>query len=283
MNVVRTVPQLRLKRKALSASVGFVPTMGGLHDGHLSLVRRAKADNPSVVVSVFVNPTQFGPSEDFAHYPRDLDRDLSLLRAEGVDLTFAPSIGELYPDGYDTWVEVRGISDRLEGASRPEHFRGVATVVAKLFNIVRPDRAYFGQKDAQQALVIKQLISDLNFGAELVVCPTARDEAGLALSSRNAYLSSEERKAASVLYRSLCLAEQEWAEGERKAQRLRDAILELLQAEPKAQLDYVSVADVETLNELETVDRPALVSLAVRIGRTRLIDNTTLPPGRRLA
>jgi pantoate--beta-alanine ligase len=282
MKVAKTISEFLSARSELSTSVGFAPTMGSLHRGHLALVRQARAENTSVVVSIFVNPAQFGPHEDFAEYPRDLDRDVGVLADEGVDLVFAPSTDELYTTGHDTWVEVKGISERLEGAIRSGHFRGVATVVAKLFHLVRPQRAYFGQKDAQQAIVIKRLITDLNFDVELVVAPTVREEDGLAMSSRNAYLTPDERRAATVLYLSLQRVEQSYLRGTRDADKLRDAMRKLLATEPLIHPSYVSVADPDTLEELATIDRSALVSLAVQIGTTRLIDNTMLPPESRL-
>ena len=282
MKIARTVAEVRSLRGKLEDPVGFVPTMGALHEGHLSLVRSARAENKSVVVSIFVNPTQFSPSEDFEDYPRDLERDLRLLEEESVDLVFAPASDELYPAGYSTWVEVESLTERLEGAARPTHFRGVATIVTKLFNIIAPQRAYFGQKDAQQALVIRRLIRDLNLPIELRVCPTVRESDGLALSSRNSYLSADERRAATVLKRGLDLAERLFSGGERDADRIRRRVRDLISSEPLAEIDYVSVADLETLDELESLDRPALVSLAVRFGRTRLIDNTILPPGHEL-
>jgi pantoate--beta-alanine ligase len=250
--------------------------MGALHEGHLSLVRGARADNDTVVVSIFVNPTQFGPSEDYALYPRDPNRDLALLRDLGTDLVFMPPVEEMYPEGFDTHVEVEKLTQRLEGASRPGHLRGVATVVTKLFNIIQPHRAYFGQKDAQQLAVIRRLTRDLDLPVEVVGLPTVREPDGLAMSSRNAYLSPEERKAALVLYRSLEAAQELWRSGVRDASLIRRRMNEVLAAPATgglARVDYVSVADAETLEELETVDRPALVSLAVRIGKTRLIDN----------
>ncbi len=282
MKSVTTVSEAAAARDRLGEPVGFVPTMGALHEGHLSLVRAAREENESVAVSIFVNPAQFAPDEDFATYPRDLETDLRLLEEESVDLVFTPSSAELYPDRYSTWVEVEGLTARLEGASRPTHFRGVATIVTKLFNIIAPQRAYFGQKDAQQALVIRRLIRDLNLPIELRVCPTVREEDGLAKSSRNAYLTPAERKAATVLYKGLKLAERMYVKGERDADRFRDAIHGLIGSESLAKIDYVSVADIETLDELDALDRPALVSLAVRFGKTRLIDNTILPPGYRL-
>jgi len=280
MKLARSISELRTLRADLPEPVGFVPTMGFLHDGHLSLVRRSHKECASTAASIFVNPAQFAPSEDLAAYPRDLDRDLGLLEKAGADLVFAPaSDREIYPSGYATWVSVDGITERLEGASRPTHFRGVTTVVAKLFCLVRPQRAYFGQKDAQQALVIDRLIADLNFDIGLVVAPTVREPDGLAMSSRNTYLSPAERRAAPVLRRALDLAESLWESGERSAASIRTRMLDLLAAEPLARVDYVSVADPGTLDEMETIERRALVSLAVRIGTTRLIDNTVLPPG----
>ena len=280
MKLARSISELRTLRADLPEPVGFVPTMGFLHDGHLSLVRRSHKECASTAASIFVNPAQFAPSEDLAAYPRDLDRDLGLLEKAGADLVFAPaSDREIYPSGYATWVSVDGITERLEGASRPTHFRGVTTVVAKLFCLVRPQRAYFGQKDAQQALVIDRLIADLNFDIDLVVAPTVREADGLAMSSRNTYLSPAERRAAPVLRRALDLAESLWESGERSAASIRTRMLDLLAAEPLARVDYVSVADPGTLDEMETIERRALVSLAVRIGTTRLIDNTVLPPG----
>lgn len=272
--------QLRAK---LPQPVGLVPTMGYLHKGHLSLARLARASCESIVASIFVNPSQFAPTEDLASYPRDLDRDLKLLENEGVDLVLAPSSNaEIYPSGYSTWVDVAGITQLLEGASRSTHFRGVGTIVAKLFNIARPQHAFFGQKDAQQALVIRRLIRDLNYDIELVLGPTIREPDGLAMSSRNAYLSIEERAAAPVLRRCLDHVERCYADGERNADNLRHEIARILAAEPLAQPDYVSIADTDTLEELERIDCKALVSLAARIGSTRLIDNTVLPPGQPL-
>ena len=284
MDGATTLSEFGKLRAHLAGPVGFVATMGYLHEGHLSLARLARSSCESVVASIFVNPTQFAPTEDLAAYPRDLDRDLALLEAEGVDLVLAPSSNdEFYPSGYDTWVDVGGITQRLEGASRPIHFRGVATIVAKLFNIVRPDRAFFGQKDAQQALVIRRLIRDLNFTIELVIGPTIREPDGLAMSSRNAYLSTEERATAPILRRCLDHVESLYVDGERSGEDLRQAMMEILRAAPLAQPDYVSVADLDTLEELETIDGKALVSLAVRFGSTRLIDNTVLPPGESLS
>jgi len=273
MRVARSLKDLRAGRAELSSPFGLVPTMGYLHEGHLSLVRRARQECQSVGVSIFVNPTQFGPHEDLEAYPRDEARDLRLLEAEGVDLVWLPPVEEVYPPGSQTWVEVEGLTQPLEGAHRPGHFRGVTTVVAKLFNAFRPDRAYFGQKDAQQALVIRRMTLDLLFPLEVIVCPTVREADGLAMSSRNAYLDPEERKAATVLYRALRAAQQAFEQGEREAESLRQTMTRVLASEPRAKVQYISVADPETLTELQgCVDR-ALLSMAVFIGRTRLIDN----------
>jgi len=250
--------------------------MGYLHEGHLSLVRAAKRENAHAAVSIFVNPAQFGPGEDLARYPRDEARDLALLEAEGVDAVFAPSIEEMYADGSSTYVTVEGLTQRLEGASRPAHFRGVTTVVAKLFNIVQPNRAYFGQKDAQQLAVIRRMVRDLDMPIEIVAMPIVRESDGLAMSSRNVYLSPQERTAAHVLCLAVSLAERMFDDAERDASRIRGAMEALIRREPLAQIDYVSVADAEGLDELVVIDRTALVSLAVRFGATRLIDNTIL-------
>ena len=257
--------------------LGLVPTMGALHEGHLALVRRARAENATVAVSIFVNPTQFGENEDLSTYPRDMERDLELLEAEGVDLVYAPVLEEVYPPGFDTWIEPGALAERLEGAARPGHFRGVATVVAKLFNVVSPDRAYFGQKDGQQLAVIRQMARDLDMEVEIVPVPTVRDADGLALSSRNAYLTLEQRQAAPVIYRALSEAQRLCLEGETDAERLLGAVREILESEPLLEgIDYVSVADASTLEELERVEGPAIVSTAVRLGQTRLIDNVLL-------
>ena len=277
MKVVETVEEMVALSRQVRRPSGLVPTMGYLHQGHLSLVARARKDNETLIVSVFVNPAQFGPQEDLGSYPRDLKRDLALLEAEGTDIVFTPSPEEVYPPGYDTWVEVERLTQRLEGMARPGHFRGVATVVAKLFNIVRPDRAYFGQKDGQQAVVIRRMAADLNMGVQVVVLPTVREPDGLAMSSRNVYLTPEQRRAAPVLYRALGHARDLWQCGERGAERLRQEVRCILEGEPLVErVDYVSVADADTLEELDTVDRPAMLSLAARIGRTRLIDNILL-------
>ena len=276
MKVIKKIDDFKSLRPSLSEPVGFVPTMGHLHEGHLSLVRRARMENLSLVVSIFVNPTQFGPGEDFSQYPRNTEHDLRLLEKERADVVFIPSANEMYPQGFDSRVEVGKITQRLEGASRPVHFRGVTTVCAKLFNIIQPTRAYFGQKDAQQAVVIRKLAADLNMNLEIVILPTVREPDGLAMSSRNAYLDPKERQAATVLYKALTRAQDLWSKGEKDAGRLREEMSALLKKEPLAEIDYVSLADAETLDELTTVKSPALASLAVRIGGTRLIDNIVL-------
>ncbi|UCD21969.1 MAG: pantoate--beta-alanine ligase [Chloroflexota bacterium] len=276
MQVVGPIYELRALRRQLSGTVGFVPTMGYLHKGHLALVKRARVENSTVIVSIYVNPTQFSPREDFGTYPRELNRDLELLREEGVDIVFAPSDDEMYPPEYGSWVDVGEVTERLEGVSRPGHFRGVATVVAKLFNIVQPNRAYLGQKDAQQVVVIKRMAADLNLAIDIVVVPTVRESDGLAISSRNIYLSPEERRAATILFEALTSARQSWQGGENDANKLRKQMTSLIEEEPLAQIDYVSVADAETLEELNVIDRPALASLAVSVGKTRLIDNMPL-------
>jgi len=280
MKVVTTLPNLRISRSALPSPLGLVPTMGFLHEGHLSLVRAAKRGCASVAVSIFVNPAQFGPQEDLGAYPRDLDRDLRLLEAEGVDLVWAPSPEIVYPPGYQTWVTVEEVTRPLEGSSRPGHFRGVATVVAKLFNAVQPERAYFGQKDAQQVAVIRRMARDLDFNLEVVVCPILREPDGLAMSSRNVYLNPAEREAATVLSFSLFAARDAFQAGERAAGRLRERIEAIINAEPLARLQYVSCADPESLEELHGPITRALLSMAVYIGRTRLIDNIEIRESR---
>ncbi|MFQ5946634.1 MAG: pantoate--beta-alanine ligase [Anaerolineae bacterium] len=276
MRVVETTGALRSARPDLPEPVGFVPTMGYLHEGHLSLVRRSRAECQSTVVSIFVNPTQFSPGEDLAQYPRDLERDLSLLGAEGVDLVFAPSEREIYPHGFQTSVHAEALTQPLEGQSRPGHFRGVTTVVTKLFNLVQPQRAYFGQKDAQQALVVRRTVLDLNLPVEIVVCPTVREPDGLAMSSRNEYLEPHERSAAAALSQALFAAREAYQQGETRAVQLRQKVRGVLAAEPTAEIEYVSCADLQTLEELERVEGGALLSLAATIGRTRLIDNVLL-------
>ena len=276
MKIIETIADLKSLRPKLAEPVGFVPTMGYLHQGHLALVRQARAENPSVVVSIFVNPTQFGPHEDFKQYPHDPQRDLALLEKEKVDIVFMPPADEMYPPKFNSWVEVGKVAERLEGAARPGHFRGVTTVVAKLFNIVQPDRAYFGQKDAQQLIVIRKMVADLDMSLEVVAVPTVREPDGLAMSSRNTYLNPEERKAALVLYQALTLAQKLWSQGEKDAKVIRQQMTDLIQKQPLAEIDYISIADAETLDELDRVKPPALVSMAVRIGKTRLIDNVVL-------
>jgi pantoate--beta-alanine ligase len=271
-----TIAQVREARAAIPGSVGLVPTMGALHEGHLALVRAARYANQRVIVSIFVNPTQFGPNEDFAAYPRDTQRDLDMLRAEAVDFVFMPSAEEMYPPGFDTAIDAGMITEPLEGAHRPGHFLGVATVVLKLFNIVQPTRAYFGRKDAQQLAVIRHVVRDLDLDVEIVPIDTVREPDGLAMSSRNAYLSPAERRSALVLWNALSLAREMWTRGARDAEAFRKRLRELIEDEESARIDYVSVADPETLREVDRIQGPVLVSLAVRIGRTRLIDNITL-------
>lgn len=267
-------------RREQDKSVGLVPTMGALHEGHLSLVREARQMCDIVVVSVFVNPTQFAPNEDFAHYPRDLTKDTALLTDYNVDYIFAPTAEEIYPKGYATYVTVEGLSDQLEGASRRGHFRGVATVVTVLLNTIRPDFAFFGQKDAQQAVIIKRLVRDLALDAEIVVLPTVREDSGLAMSSRNVYLSAEEREAARVIHRSLVKAKEAYKSGERHAGKLVDLVRKMIETEPRARLDYVNVANAENLERLDKLeDQPVLISIAVFVGKTRLIDNIQMNLG----
>lgn len=257
-------------------SIGFVPTMGYLHEGHLSLVRKAREDNDVVVVSIFVNPTQFGPGEDFERYPRDLERDLELLRSIGVDAVFYPSASEMYPEGYKTFVEVTDITERLCGASRPGHFRGVTTVCCKLFNIVKPHRAYFGKKDFQQFVVIKTMVKDLNMDLEIVPMPIVREKDGLAMSSRNTYLSPQEREAALCLYRALKKAQELFNNGERNAEVIREEVERVIKSEPLAEIDYVAVVDPESFLPVDEVKEGTLVALAVKVGPARLIDNLQL-------
>ena len=275
MKVIDSIVAMKETRTGSEGTLGFVPTMGFLHEGHLSLVKRARDETGTVVVSIFVNPAQFGPGEDFESYPRDTERDLALLEPF-TDIVFMPAPPDMYPPGFNSWVEVQGLTGKLEGASRPTHFRGVTTIVNKLFNIVRPDRAYFGQKDAQQLAVIKKMVKDLDMNLEVIGCPTVREPDGLAMSSRNSYLKPDERQAAAVLNRSLLLAKKLYDEGERNAEKIRREMTALIQQQPLAHIDYVSIADNETLDELEDIKAPALVSLAVKIGKPRLIDNMVL-------
>lgn len=276
MNIAKTIKEVRdiiKKEKSKGKTIGFVPTMGYLHEGHLSLVRRAKEETDFVVVSIFVNPLQFGPKEDFKEYPRDLERDIKLLEEVKADLLFAPEVEEMYPPGYKTYVEVTEITDVLCGASRPGHFKGVTTVVAKLFNIVKPDKAFFGQKDAQQVAVIKKMVKDLNMDLEIVPVPTVREEDGLAMSSRNVYLNTEERKAAPILYKSLQRAKELIEKGEKNSTTILKEMEEMISKEPLAKIDYIEIVDGETLKRKDKVEGNILIALAVKIGRTRLIDN----------
>ena len=277
MRVISDTGEMASACAEVGKPLGLVPTMGALHEGHLSLVRRARSENATAAATIFVNPTQFGPGEDLAAYPRDLPRDLELLAGEGVDLVFTPTPESLYPAGFATWVDVGEIGEKLEGAVRPGHFRGVATVVCKLLSIVRPDRAYFGQKDGQQAAVIKQLTRDLDLGPEIIVCPTVREPDGLAMSSRNAYLTPEQRQAAPVVYRALSALESAWKSGIISVPELRERALDVLRSEPSVEgVDYVAVVDPGSFIELETAGLGAMALTAVRIGGVRLIDNVVL-------
>ena len=275
MRTVSTLADLRSARLPFLGTVGFVPTMGYLHEGHLALIRRAREACEHVVVSIFVNPTQFGANEDLSKYPRDMERDLRLIEPY-TDLVWTPSAETMYPQRYQTWVEVEAVTRPLEGAMRPGHFRGVTTVVAKLFNAVQPYKAYFGQKDAQQVAVIQQMVRDLNFPVEIVVCPITREADGLAMSSRNVYLDPEQRQAATVLFRSLSAAKELYEAGERDAEKIRGKLKEVLASETLAKVQYVSCADYDTLEELSEIKGKALLSMAVFLGKTRLIDNFVL-------
>jgi pantoate--beta-alanine ligase len=271
--VVRTREELRAALADAPRPIGLVTTMGWLHDGHRALMGIARAENATTVATIFVNPRQFNEAADFTQYPRSEARDIEICQSEGIDVVFAPGVDEVYPDGFDTTVSVGAVARPLEGAARPGHFDGVATVVAIHFNLVRADRAYFGQKDAQQVMVIRQMARDLAIGTDVVTCPTVREPDGLAMSSRNVHLSPEERAAAPVLHRALLAASDAWRGDERSAEALRATMREVLAGEPLAEVDYVSVADGRTLTELDRIDGPALASLAVRFGSTRLIDN----------
>ncbi|WP_069650682.1 pantoate--beta-alanine ligase [Caloranaerobacter ferrireducens] len=276
MKIIKSIQEIKniiADEKAKGKSIGFVPTMGYLHDGHLSLMKRAKDENDVVVVSIFVNPIQFGQGEDYEVYPRDIERDSKLAESVGVDYIFAPEVKEMYPEGYNTFVEVLGVTDKLCGASRPGHFRGVTTVVMKLFNIVTPDKAYFGQKDAQQVYVIKQMVRDLNMAVKIISCPIVREHDGLAMSSRNTYLSEEERRQALVLSKSLFWAQDMINKGERNAKTLIGGIKSMINEMPLANIDYVEIIDYDTFSEVEKLKGNILIALAVRIGKTRLIDN----------
>ncbi|MGA8288320.1 MAG: pantoate--beta-alanine ligase [Acidobacteriaceae bacterium] len=285
MQILSDIKELRERLRQLRAgreqstprSVGFVPTMGALHAGHRSLVQAARQRCDIVVVSIFVNPTQFGPNEDFSRYPRTLEQDCQMIEAESVDVVFTPTAEIMYPSGASTFVEVEGVSDRLDGASRPGHFRGVATVVAKLFHIVQPDFSFFGQKDAAQVAVLRKMVRDLDFPLEIVVCPTVREPDGLAMSSRNRYLSAEERRQALTLSRALHAAEAHAARGERRAAALLQTMRAALQEEPAIRVDYIAIVDPDTLLPIDDVDGGGLLAIAAYVGNTRLIDNVLLP------
>jgi pantoate--beta-alanine ligase len=281
MKICATIPEARAACRDARASrkrLGLVPTMGALHEGHLSLVRAAKAQCDAVAVSIFVNPTQFGPTEDLSKYPRQFDCDCRLMEKEGVDILFAPSVEEIYPDGAVTWVLVEGLSEKLDGRTRPGHFRGVTTIVAKLFHIIEPDAAFFGQKDAAQLAVIRRMVQDLNFPVEIVACPIVRESDGLAMSSRNAYLNLEERGRALVLQRSLQRAQQEFQTGESTAAKLISVAKEVFAREPQVVLDYFEIVDPDTLDPVKRISQKTLVAVAAYVGSTRLIDNTVLNP-----
>jgi len=275
MQTVKTINEMRILRGKTAGKVGFIPTMGYLHEGHISLVEQAKKENDSVVVSIFVNPKQFGPNEDFTRYPRDEQNDIELLEKAGVDILFLPTVDEIYPEGFETYVTVENTSQVLEGAKRPGHFRGVATVVTKLFNIIQPDNTYFGQKDAQQVAVMKRMIADLQFPITLHIGETLRESNGLAKSSRNVYLSEKDRTEAAVLFKSLQLAQEKFQKGEKDSAKIKNEMEKLIRM-TSGKIDYISIADPETLQELDFIKKNALVSLAVYFGKTRLIDNSIL-------
>lgn len=277
MQVLASIDEFRAARKDCTGSVGLVPTMGSLHDGHFALVRQARRDNQVLAVSIFVNPSQFGSDEDFDTYPRNSEQDLDLLRIEGVNMVFNPSSEEMYPAGFQTWIDLPSIGQRLEGKFRPSHFRGVATVVSKLLHVVAPDVAYFGQKDCQQVAVIRRMVADLNMDVAIKVVPTIREPDGLAMSSRNANLNEDERAAATIVYKSISQAQKMWNQGEQSGAAIRNVIRQMLQEEPLVlSIDYVSVADPINFDEMDIIEVPAMVSVAVRIGSTRLIDNILL-------
>jgi len=281
VELIKDIDRMRtyIERIEKGKIIGFVPTMGGFHEGHLSLIRKGREDSDVLVVSIFVNPTQFGPKEDFEGYPRDLEQDIKLAEAEGADVIFVPSVKEIYPDGYSTFVEVEGyLTSTLEGDSRPGHFRGVTTILTKLFNLVSPDRSYFGEKDYQQHLVVKKLVRELNLNMEIVTLPTMREEDGLALSSRNSYLTPVERKAATILYRSLLRAKENTLQGIRDAKAIISDIKDLIRGEPLTQIDYVAIVDPATLKTIEKIEKEVVVLLAVKIGGARLIDNMRIKP-----
>jgi pantoate--beta-alanine ligase len=276
-NTIELLNAIR-KIKRQQKTIGFVPTMGFLHDGHISLIKRARLVSDVVVVSIFVNPAQFGPKEDFSAYPRDIKRDTLLCAEADVDMLFMPSVSEMYPEGHLTYINIEKITDVMCGASRPGHFKGVATIVAKLFNIVKPDKAFFGLKDYQQTVVIKRMAADLNMDIDIEVLPTIREPDGLAMSSRNFYLNEEERKAAACLYRSLMKAEEMIKSGEKEGLKIIDAMKKIINVEKLGKIDYITIADAETLEEVKTIDRKVVIALAVWIGKTRLIDNIVINP-----
>ena len=279
MIIIETIADMKAvikSQKQSGKSIGLVPTMGYLHQGHISLVKHSTQENDFTVVSIFVNPTQFGPNEDYDKYPRDLEKDMKLAEQAGVDIIFAPSVKEMYPDGYKTYVAVEGITEVMCGKSRPGHFRGVTTVVTKLFNIITPTKAYFGQKDAQQVAVIKQMVKDLNMNLEIITCPIIREADGLAMSSRNVYLNSEERKAALVLSQSLLNADKLVEGGERSKEKLYKSIYEQISSESLANIEYIEIVDADTLEKVNNIEKRVLVALAVKLGNTRLIDNIIL-------
>jgi pantoate--beta-alanine ligase len=276
MKIIKSIVEFRSLRQRLKGSIGFVPTMGYLHAGHIALAHEARKENATVVASIFVNPTQFGPNEDLDSYPRDLESDTDALEKAGTDFLYFPSAEEIYPPTFDTYVDVGTVTETLEGAKRPTHFRGVATVVTKLFNIVQPHRAYFGQKDGQQVIVIRKMVDDLNIPVEIITVPTVREPDGLALSSRNSYLNKNEREAATILHQSLIETQNLYNNGQRDAEKLREAMRNILASQPLAHIEYVSIADIDTLHELSVVGHDAIASLAVRIGKTHLIDNVLL-------
>jgi pantoate--beta-alanine ligase len=279
MRIIETIEEMKKfseEMREKKKTIGFVPTMGYLHEGHLSLVRRARAENDVVVVSIFVNPTQFGPNEDYERYPRDFERDRKLLERENVDCVFHPSVEEMYPPDFSTFVEETKLSKPLCGRSRPGHFQGVCTVVTKLFNIVKPHRAYFGQKDAQQFRVLRRMVRDLNMDVEMIECPIVREPDGLAMSSRNVYLTPEERKQALALYQSLKIAENLFLNGERDAVKIKEAMINHLSRFDRVKIDYVEIVDEETLEPVEKIDRKVIVAVAAWVGKARLIDNTIL-------
>lgn len=279
MKTIETIDELRKALKnerGAGRSIGFVPTMGYFHEGHLSLMKKARQENEIVAVSIFVNPSQFGPDEDFERYPRDIERDSRLAEEVGIDYLFVPTVQEMYPEGFNTWVTVKKITEGMCGAFRPGHFCGVATVVAKLFNIVQPDRAYFGEKDYQQLVVIKQMAKDLDFDLDVLGCPLIRDEDDLAMSSRNVYLSPAERRAALALSKSLKIGQNLFKQGERRTAAIKDAVRKVLDSEPLIKLEYLVIVDPETLDDLDQIQEQAVIALAAKVGQTRLIDNTIL-------